>query len=265
MAEPVYLIGAARTDFKRNLRKEGRGLRHVIVEAGHEAIADAGISPGDVTSGVVGNFAAGLFTRQLHLGAFLTDVDESLRGIPTLHTEAACASGGVAVLTAAQQVMAGLHDVVLVVGAEQQKTMAPGEGAEVLGAAADYEAEKPRYGQYMFPSLFGEVARRYATRYGLTERQLAQVAAKNYAHARMNACAQMRESRLTLADALGESELQHGEAQGKPDRQCQHAESDAGCEEHPNDGLRSRAERDADADFPRALPHRQGDDAVQAE
>jgi acetyl-CoA C-acetyltransferase len=206
MAEPVYLIGAARTDFKRNLRKEGRGLRHVIVEAGREAIADAGILPGDVASGVVGNFAAGLFTRQLHLGSFLTDIDPALRGIPTLHVEAACASGGVAVLTAAQQVMGGIHDVVLVVGAEQQKTMSPAEGAEVLGAAADYEAEKPRYGQYMFPSLFGEVARRYGEGYGLTERQLAQVAAKNYAHARMNACAQMRESRLTLADALAESE-----------------------------------------------------------
>src|SRR3954468_14378595 len=153
MAEPVYLIGAARTDFKRNLRKEGRGLRHVIVEAGREAIADAGIVPGDVTSGVVGNFAAGLFTRQLHLGSFLTDIDESLRGIPTLHTEAACASGGVAVLTAAQQVMGGIHDVVLVVGAEQQKTMSPSDGSDVLGAAADYCAEKAAYGEFMFPKL----------------------------------------------------------------------------------------------------------------
>src|SRR3954468_12676653 len=207
MAEPVYLIGAARTDFKRNLRKEGRGLRHVIVEAGREAIADAGIVPGDVTSGVVGNFAAGLFTRQLHLGAFLTDIDESLRGIPTMHTEAACASGGVPILAAAQQIMAGLHDVVLVVGAEQQKTMSPADGADVLGAAGDYEAEKPKYGQYLFPKLFGDVAGQYAKRYGLTERQLARVAVKNHAHARMNPCAQTRGGLcLTLEAATTESE-----------------------------------------------------------
>jgi acetyl-CoA C-acetyltransferase len=207
MAEGVYLIGAARTDFKRNLRKEGKSLRDVIVEAGRGAIADAGLRPGDVQSGVVGNFAAGLYTRQLHLGSFLTNIDESLRGIPTLHTEAACASGGVAVLTAAQQIMAGLHDVVLVVGAEQQKTMSPADGADVLGAAGDYEAEKAKYGQYLFPKLFGDVAGQYAKRYGLTERQLAQVAVKNHAHARMNPCAQTRGGLcLTLEAATTESE-----------------------------------------------------------
>src|SRR5437762_11711995 len=95
MPHSVHVIGAARTDFKRNFRKEGKGLREMIVEAGRAAIADAGIDPRDVKSAVVGNFAAGLFTRQLHLGSFVTDIDESLLGIPTLHTEAACASGGV--------------------------------------------------------------------------------------------------------------------------------------------------------------------------
>src|SRR5438105_6416535 len=105
MAEPVYILGAGRTDFKRNLKKEGRTIRHIIVEAGRAAIAGAGIDPADIDAGIVGNFAAGLFTRQLHLGAFLTEIDEKLRGIPTMHVEAACASGGVAVLTAAQQIM----------------------------------------------------------------------------------------------------------------------------------------------------------------
>src|SRR3954469_25086856 len=180
MPQAVYLIGAARTDFKCNLGKEGKGLRDVIREAGRDAVAGAGIDPGNVGSGVVGNFASGLFTRQLHLGAFLTEIDPALRGIPTLHTEAACASGGVAVLTAAQQIMGGLHDVVLVVGAEQQKTMPPGEGADVLGAAADYRAERAAYGEYMFPKLFAHIAGVYMKRYGLTEKDLAQVAIKNY-------------------------------------------------------------------------------------
>ena len=130
MNEPVFAIGAARTDFKRNLKKEGKTIRDVIIETARAALADAGIDPGDVQSGVIGNFASGLFTGQLHLGALLVEADERLRGIPTLHTEAACASGGVAVLTAAQQIRGGLYDVVLVVGAEQQKTMSPADGAE---------------------------------------------------------------------------------------------------------------------------------------
>lgn len=198
MAEPVYVIGAGRTDFQRNFRKEGKTLRHIIVEAGHAAIADAGLEPREIQSGVVGNFAGGLFTRQLHLGAFLTEVVGA--GIPTLHTEAACASGSVAVLTAAQQIMAGLHDVVLVVGAEQQKTMPPAEGADVLGAAADYHAEKPVYGEFMFPKLFARIAQVYMERYRLTEKQLALVPAKNYAHAKLNPLAQLRDATFPPAD-----------------------------------------------------------------
>ena len=201
MQQSVYVIGAGRTDFKRNFQKEGKTLREMIVEAGRGAIADAGIEPADVQAAVVGNFASGLFTRQLHLGAFVTEIDPALVGIPTLHTEAACASGGVAVLTAAQQIMGGLHDVVLVVGAEQQKTMAPGAGADVLGAAADYHAEKKVYGDYMFPKLFASIAQTYMKRYGLTEKDLARVAVKNYGNARLNPLAQMRDRTLTAEQA----------------------------------------------------------------
>jgi acetyl-CoA acetyltransferase len=206
MAEPVYILGAGRTDFKRNINKEGKTIRHIILEAAQAAIADAGIEPGQIQAGVVGNFASGLFTRQLHLGAFLIEIDPRLRGLPTMHVEAACASGGVAVLTAAQQIMGGLRDVVLVVGAEQQKTMTPAQGGDVLAAAGDYHAETSQYGEFMFPKLFARVAQVYAERYGLSERQLAQVAVKNHAHARLNPLAQMRDSTLTLKEACTASE-----------------------------------------------------------
>src|SRR5687767_1967327 len=158
MAESVYMIGVGRTDFQRNVRKEGKSIRDLIVEAARGVILDAKIDPADVQSGVVGNFAAGLFTRQLHLGSMLLEADPKLRGIPTVHVEAACASGGVAVLNGAQQIMGGLHDVVLVVGAEQQKTMSPADGADVLGAAGDFHAEKALYGEFMFPKLFARIA-----------------------------------------------------------------------------------------------------------
>jgi acetyl-CoA acetyltransferase len=206
MAEPVYVIGAGRTDFKRNFMKEGKTIRHIILEAAQGAIAEAGLDPADIGAGVIGNFASGLFTRQLHLGAFLTEVDPKLRGIPTMHVEAACASGGVAVLSAAQQILGGLHDVVLVVGAEQQKTMPPSEGADVLGAAGDYQRERPQYGDFMFPKLFARIAQIYGEIHGLTDQQLALVAVKNRAHARLNPLAQMRDCPLSLKEACTESE-----------------------------------------------------------
>ncbi len=206
MSQPVYILGVGRTDFKRHLQREGKGLRDIIVEAGTAAIADAGLNPPDIEAGVVGNFAAGLFTRQLHLGAFLLEIDPHLHGRPTFHTEAACASGGVAALTAARLVSGGAHDVVLVVGAEQQKTMSPAQGAEVLGAAGDFHRESAQFGDYMFPKLFGRIAQLYGRRYPLTEPDLARVAVKNYAHAQLNPLAQMRDQPLTLAAACRESE-----------------------------------------------------------
>lgn len=197
MPEPVYIIGAGRTDFARNLRKEEEGLRDAIVEAGRAALDSAGINPSDVQSGVVGNFAAGRFTKQLHLGSFLTDIDESLRGIPTYHAEAACASGAVAFVAGAQQVMGSLVDCVLVVGAEQQKTMPPAEVGDVLAGAGDYGHERPMYGDFTFPSLFGRIAELYQGAHGLTDVQISSIAYKNRLHATLNPMAQMRSKSLS--------------------------------------------------------------------
>src|SRR5213082_3257560 len=115
-----------------------------------------------------------------------------------MHTEAACASGALSVLLGAQWIMGGLHDAVLVVGAEQQKTMSSLDGSDVLGAAADYHNEKPEYGDLMFPKLFGKIAQIYIDKYGAKESDLATVAWKNYAHAKLNPLAQMRDADLTL-------------------------------------------------------------------
>jgi acetyl-CoA acetyltransferase len=197
MNEPVYILGASRTDFKRNLKKEGKTIRHLITEVGKKALEDAQIDPGQIQAAAVGNFNAGQFTKQLHLGAFIPEIDDKLHGIPTMHTEAACASGALSVLLGAHWIAGGFHDAVLVVGAEQQKTMSSLDGSDVLGAAADYHIEKPEYGDFMFPKLFGRIAQVYIDKYGASPGDLAAVAFKNYAHAALNPLAQMREANLT--------------------------------------------------------------------
>src|SRR5437660_3297465 len=194
----VYILGGGRTDFKRNLKKEGKTIRHVIAEAGKKAIEDAKIDPGEIQAGAVGNFNAGQFTKQLQLGAFIPEIDPKLHGVPTMHTEAACASGALSVLLGAQWIMGGFYVIVLVVGAEQQKTMSSLDGSDVLGAAADYHNEKPEYGDFMFPKLFGRIAQIYIDKYGAKESDFATVAWKNYAHAKLNPLAQMRDADLTL-------------------------------------------------------------------
>jgi acetyl-CoA C-acetyltransferase len=202
----VYILGGSRTDFKRNLKKEGKTIRDLITEVGSKAIADAKIDAGEIKAGAVGNFNAGQFTKQLHLGAFIPEIDPKLRGIPTMHTEAACASGALSGLLGAQWIMGGHYDAVLVIGAEQQKTMSSLDGSDVLGAAADYHIEKPEYGDFMFPKLFGKIAQIYIDKYGASEGDLAQVAWKNYAHAKLNPLAQMRDADVTVDYASQVSE-----------------------------------------------------------
>ena len=202
----VYILGGGRTDFKRNLKKEGKTIRDLITEAGRKALADAKIDPAEIEAAAVGNFNAGQFTKQLHLGGFIPEIDAKLHGIPTMHTEAACASGALSVTLGAQWIMGGFHDAVLVVGAEQQKTMSSLDGSDVLGAAADYHVEKPEYGDFMFPKLFGRIAQIYIEKYGASEEALAMVAWKNYAHAKLNPLAQMRDAEVTLDYASQVSE-----------------------------------------------------------
>jgi acetyl-CoA acetyltransferase len=188
------------------MKKEGKALRDLIKEGGRKALDDAKIDPAEIQAAAVGNFNGGQFTKQLHLGAFIPEIDPKLHGIPTMHTEAACASGALSVLLGATWIMGGFHDAVLVVGAEQQKTMSSLDGSDVLGAAADYHVEKPEYGDFMFPKLFGRIAQIYIDKYGASPDDLAAVAFKNYAHAALNPLAQMREANLTYDCASQVSE-----------------------------------------------------------
>ena len=41
----VYILGGGRTDFKRNLKKEGKTIRDLITEAGRKAIPEAETGP----------------------------------------------------------------------------------------------------------------------------------------------------------------------------------------------------------------------------
>src|SRR5438132_5555550 len=109
MNEPVYILGGARTDFKRNMKKEGKTIRHLIIEAGKKALDDAKSDAGEIQAGAVGNFNAGQFTKQLQLSTLIPEIDPKLRGIPTMHTEAACDSGARSVLIGAELIMGGLY------------------------------------------------------------------------------------------------------------------------------------------------------------
>jgi acetyl-CoA C-acetyltransferase len=191
MTSPVYILGGHQTDFARNWMKEGKDIVGMIQEAVSEGLASTGIDPKEIDVAHVGNFAAELYCKQGHLGAFLAEIDPALSGIPTARHEAACASGSVAMLMASAEIEAGRYNVALVVGVEQMKTVDPATGGDFLGTAAWYEQEAKGI-EFPFPKLFGRLGDEYEKRFGLKEEHLTRIAEINFSNARRNPRAQTR-------------------------------------------------------------------------
>jgi len=191
MTAPVYLLGGYQTDFARNWMKEGKGIVEMIQESVSGALTAARLEAKEVEAAHIANFAAELYCKQGHLGGFLPEIDPAFSGIPSSRHEAACASGGVAMLMASAEIEAGRYDIAMVIGIEQMKTVDPAVGGDFLGTAAWYEQEAKGI-EFPFPKLFSRLGDEYENRFGLKEEHLARIAEINFSNARRNPQAQTR-------------------------------------------------------------------------
>ncbi len=189
----VAIIGIGMTRFGELWEKS---LRELMVEAGLQAIADAGVDR--VDSMYVGCMSSGLFAEQEHLASLASDF-LGLGPIPATRVESACASGGLAVRSAFIEVASGLSDIVLAIGVEKMTDVAGDQCTAALASAADQDYEA--FHGVTFPGLYAMIARAHAERYGTTSEQLAAVAVKNHANGALNPLAQFR-NRITIADVL---------------------------------------------------------------
>ena len=184
----------------RNWTKEGKHFIATMREATIGAMESARIEPGEIETAHVGNFAAELYAKQGHLGAFFVDIDPAFSGLPTSRHEAACASGSISILAASAEIEAGRYDLAAVVGIEQMKTVDPATGGDFLGTAAWYEREAKGI-EFPFPKLFGRLGDEYDKRFGLKDEHLAHIAAVNYSNAKRNPLAQTRNWFMSEAHA----------------------------------------------------------------
>ena len=132
---PVYILGGAQTDFARNWSKEGKHFVAMMREATLGALEATKIEPREVETAHVGNFAAELYAKQGHIGAFFLEIDPTFSGLPTSRHEAACASGSIAIIAASAEIEAERYDLSCVVGVEQMKTV-----------DSDHRRRLPRHG-----------------------------------------------------------------------------------------------------------------------
>src|SRR5580692_10076920 len=203
---PVYVLGGYQTDFARNWTKERKHFAALMREGVLGALESTAVEANEIQVAHVGNFAAELYCKQGHLGAFFVEVDPAFSGLPTARHEAACASGSLAILAAMAEIQAGWYDVACVVGIEQMKTVAAAEGGDYLGTAAWYEHEAKGV-EFPFPKLFGKLGDEYDKRYGLKDEHLAAISALNYANAKLNPLAQTRTWYMNKAHACSRDDF----------------------------------------------------------
>jgi acetyl-CoA acetyltransferase len=123
-----------------------------------------------------------------------------LEGKPIEAVENACATGGQAVLSVVHKLQLDLGDVGIAVGFEKMRDAAGKMDGKLIGRVLGYFSHPDeRPGRvFVFPHLFAEVMAAYMATHCVTARQLASIAVTEYANARFNPFAQMRDVNLTL-------------------------------------------------------------------
>ena len=175
--------------------KWGRNFVEYGVVAAREALADAGVDWRDVQfvaggetvrNGYPGYVAGATFAQAL-----------GWQGAPVASAYAACASGATALNAARAQILAGLCDVALVVGADTTPKgfLAPNSGER----GDDPDWLRFRLLGATNPTYFGLYARRRIEQYGATPDHFAKVKVKNAKHGLNNPYARFRKE-VTIAD-----------------------------------------------------------------
>lgn len=191
----VAVIGVGMSKFGEHWEL---GFRDLMLEAGKKAMHDGKISGEEIDAVFAGSMSPGLMVGQEHTAALIADYIGMLPK-PATRVEAACASGGLAFRMGYMAVASGMHDIVVVGGAEKMTDLDTNQIATVLGGAGDEEWEL--FQGATFPGIYALMARRHMHEYGTTEEDLAHVAVKNHSNAAKNPNAQFQ-NEITVDDVL---------------------------------------------------------------
>jgi acetyl-CoA acetyltransferase len=185
----VYVVG---TDMIKFGRFPDRKVEDIGAEAALLALADAGLSIGDmqaVYSGNLGQAGAGVGQR------ILRQIGQT--GVPVVNVANACATGATAFREGWMAIKAGVYDMVLAVGCEQM-------GKGLLGGAGggDGISTEGLLGSGTMPSVFAHVGLEHSRQYGTTFEQFAKVSVKNHHHSTLNPKA-MYQIETPLEEVMG--------------------------------------------------------------
>src|SRR5471032_2453562 len=180
------IVGWAHTPFGK---LNGETVESLVTRVTRDALADAGIEPGDVGEIVLGHFNAG-FSAQDFTASLVLQASPDLRFKRATRVENACATGSAAVHQGLQAIEAKAARIVLAVGVEQMTTTPGAEIGRNLLKASYVRDEADIDGG--FAGIFGKIAGLYFQKWGDQSDALAMIAAKNHKNGVGNPYAQMR-------------------------------------------------------------------------
>ena len=185
----VYVAGIGMTRFTK---QPGHSLKDLAGEAVTATLKDAGATLDEVQACYFGNAVAGSMTGQEMLAGQFALRPLGWGQAPVFNVENACASASAAFHLAWQNVAAGIHDVVLAVGAEKMTHPDKARSFAAIGGSVDVEtapAELPA-GRSFLMDMYAESARQYMAQSGATREDFARVVVKNQHNGMLNPAAQ---------------------------------------------------------------------------
>ena len=187
----AHVVGVGKTRFGPTSKTMPQLAQEAIVQA----LVDAQLAPEDLDAIIVANFLGGPNEGQLHLNSVMAGLFPGLN-LPSWRTEAACASGGVALH---QAVLAlSRYKAVLVVGVERMSNVVGNELTRNIGMAGD--AVLDQVAGLNFPANYALVAQAHMRLHGTATRDLELVSLKNHANANLNPKAHFYLKRVTQSD-----------------------------------------------------------------
>ncbi|MCX7171078.1 MAG: thiolase family protein [Proteobacteria bacterium] len=205
----IYIVGVGMTHFGRHLDLTEKQLTALAVE---DALSDAVCERKSVGAAFYGNCGQGYMQGQHCIRGQVALLPMGLQSIPVVNVENACASASTAFHMACAYLQSGNADVALAVGTEKMYSTDSAKMFGLFESAWDLEIAEQTRSRFIamgegvepppgstsprpyshFMDVYAGFARRYMKRFGITQRHLAQIAAKNHAHSVHNVRSQYR-------------------------------------------------------------------------
>lgn len=196
MMRGVSVIGIGSTNF--GILGE-MTIEEMAVKACDYAIDDAGVEKKDIEAFFLGNYISGMLLGQETLAPMVAYSLGLNDNISATKVEGACCSSSIGMRLGYQLVASGVHDVVLVAGAEKMTSEPTPRVTRALAAAMDPVSEGGT--GFTYPGFFGLVANRYMYEYGATVEQMGMVSVKNHKNSVSNPRARFRNP-VTLDEVM---------------------------------------------------------------